>query len=292
MLKYFTKFDTQAEYDEAKYELDYPNVSIVASSVTYTETMPIQPQYRTVTTATTCEGYDLYTLEEYQVSYDGGTTWTTTASSATTLIESDSQSCGYVPPTPSDAFNAYDENGQLLTSTGCDRIEEVFAGGLTQDIVTDDFEVNTENIWSVEIPDCVLSIGNGAFQSCSSLQSVTIPDSVTSIGENAFNSCGSLTGLTIGIIVEVIGNYAFKDCYSLQSVTIPAFITSIGDEAFMNCYSLQSVTILINPYGVSLGTDAFGDSTSNFPIYVPSESLEDWKSAHPEYVDRFEAIVV
>ena len=43
MLKYFTKFDTQAEYDEAKYELDYPNVSIVASSVTYTETMPTPP---------------------------------------------------------------------------------------------------------------------------------------------------------------------------------------------------------------------------------------------------------
>ncbi|MBO7734393.1 MAG: leucine-rich repeat domain-containing protein, partial [Methanobrevibacter sp.] len=173
-----------------------------------------------------------------------------------------------IPPTPSDAFNAYDENGQLLTSAGCDRIEEVFQGELTQDIVTDDFEVNTENIWSVEIPDCVLSIGNSAFMYCYNLQSVTLPQFITSIG-----------------------NGAFMQCSSLQSVTIPDSITSIGDEAFMQCDSLQSVTILsYNPYGVSLGTYPFGDSTSNYPIYVLSEYLEDWKMAHPEYEDRFEAI--
>ena len=35
----------------------------------------------------------------------------------------------------------------------------------------------------------VTSIGDGAFQSCSSLTSVTIPNSVTSIGEAAFEYC-------------------------------------------------------------------------------------------------------
>jgi hypothetical protein len=56
-----------------------------------------EPQYRTLTTATTCVGYDKYTLAEYQVSYDGGVTWETTGTSATTLIEADSEDCGYVP---------------------------------------------------------------------------------------------------------------------------------------------------------------------------------------------------
>ena len=39
------------------------------------------------------------------------------------------------------------------------------------------------------IPNNVTSIGNYAFNSCSSLTSITIPDSVTSIGNYAFNSC-------------------------------------------------------------------------------------------------------
>ena len=56
------------------------------------------PQYRTLTSATTCVGYDKYELDEYQVSYDNGRTWSTTASSATTLIEAQSEDCGYVPP--------------------------------------------------------------------------------------------------------------------------------------------------------------------------------------------------
>ena len=263
----------------------YAGLDLVYSGGT---TPPIQPQYRTLTTATTCVGVDKYELDEYQVSLDGGLTWETTGTSATTLIEADSVDCGYVL----DAFNAYDENGQLLTSTGCNRIEEVLGGELIQDIVTGDFEVDAGNIWSVEIPDCVTSIGNNAFNLCISLASVTIPDSVISIGSSAFRACNSLTSITIGNSVESIGENAFQDCNSLTSIYIPNNVTHIDDEAFMGCDSLESVTILsYNPYGVFLGTDAFGDVTSNFPIiYVLSEYLEDWKMAHPNYDNRFEAI--
>lgn len=45
------------------------------------------------------------------------------------------------------------------------------------------------------IPSTVISIGYGAFATCSGLVSVTIPSSVTSIGESAFWWCSGLTSI-------------------------------------------------------------------------------------------------
>ena len=58
-------------------------------------------------------------------------------------------------------------------------------------------EINKANLVSVEIGDCVHTIGGWAFNYCTSLTSVTIPNSVTSIGEWAFDSCYILTSITM-----------------------------------------------------------------------------------------------
>jgi len=88
----------------------------------------------------------------------------------------------------------------------------------------------------------VTSIGNRAFFD-SSATNVTIPNSVISIGNHAFDECTSLTSVMIPNSVTNIGNYTFSFCTSLTNIAIPNRVTSIGSYAFGNCYSLTSVTI-------------------------------------------------
>ena len=123
------------------------------------------------------------------------------------------------------------------------------------------------SLTDVTIPDSVTSIGNLAFDGCSSLTSVTIPDSVTSIGGYAFQDCSSLTQVTIPDSVTSIGYRAFSSCDSLTSVTIPNSVTFIESYVFSGCDSLAGVTI---PNSVtSIGQYAFSDCRSLASVDIP-----------------------
>ena len=95
---------------------------------------------------------------------------------------------------------------------------------------------------TINIPNGVTTIGESAFEKCSSLTTVNIPTSVTSIAHCAFEYCSSLTTVNIPTSVTSIGDFAFYRCSSLTSITISKSVTKIGQQAFDGCRNLASVT--------------------------------------------------
>ena len=132
---------------------------------------------------------------------------------------------------------------------------------------------------SLTIPNSVTTIGNYAFQGCSGFTgSLTIPNSVTTIGDGAFAYCIGFTGsLTIGNSVTSIGANVFRGCSGFNgNLTIPNSVTTIGFSAFEGCSGFSEL-MMFETIPPTLGNRAF--DYSDFPIYVPYESLNDYKTA-------------
>ena len=138
------------------------------------------------------------------------------------------------------------------------------------------------------------SIGEGAFRDCSGLTTCTLGTGVTSIGTEAFSGCTSLTSIVIPDSVTTIGIQAFYGCSGMTNCTIGSGVTSIDGGAFWYCTSITSVTInAVTPptLGGSRGTPF--DSTNNYPIYVPYESVNAYKTASSKWTSlasRIQAI--
>ena len=96
---------------------------------------------------------------------------------------------------------------------------------------------------SYAIPDTVITIGQYAFNGCTSLASVEMGKGVESIGQYAFNGCTSLASVEMGEGVESIGQYAFNGCTSLTSVRVPSSVTSMYADVFNSCLSLLDIDV-------------------------------------------------
>ena len=162
---------------------------------------------------------------------------------------------------------------------------------------------------SVTIPNTVTSIGNNAFSSCGKLTSVTIPNTVTSIGTYAFSGVARdaiMDSIEIPGSVNFISDYMFSESTQvkhiilnegttsigqrafnytgLQNITIPSTVTSIGKAICQNSSSMQYVLCLPTTPPTLPSFDSqydypFGLSSATYPIYVPAESVDTYKTA-------------
>ena len=103
---------------------------------------------------------------------------------------------------------------------------------------------NCTSLTGINIPNTVREIGGFAFDWCSKITSVTFAKHcpLISIGDNAFECC-SMTELTLPDMLNSIGYYCFNVCYSLASVNFPNRLKEVGGFAFRNCYALSSVSL-------------------------------------------------
>ena len=167
-------------------------------------------------------------------------------------------------------------------------------------------------ITSVTLNDNVREIGHSAFKDCVQLPSINLPSGITQISDYVFESNYELSTVNIPSGTTYIGINSFFDCLSLLDITIPSTVTQIGDGAFrasnwtaqdqyqynkmnimksnrvVRCLATTPPQIGVNVFGIISGTV----DIAAYDIYVPSESVEAYKSASgwSEYADRIRPI--
>ena len=273
-----------------------------------------------------CSGTTKMTKEIEEESTDGGETWTPTGNYRTgsTVLETDSMDCGYVPPSGNVKFYGEyaggdtfliqcDGNPQVTifdVQTDAPSIDGMTAAtfGSCAKYLSNDVLGAASNLRTVVMEEGVQSIGHAAFSRDFRLVEATIPDSVTDIGSEAFLECSALTTVHLGSGVTYVGDSAFSACSSLSgSIELPS-VTKISQDAFNSCKKITSLHIGSGCaridyrafYGCSGLTSVTVESTdcycapmaftntNNCPIYVPASAVETYKTSYAwnQYKDR------
>ena len=165
---------------------------------------------------------------------------------------------------------------------------------------------DNKTITSIEIPNSVTSIGNGAFSNCSGLKEVhindlvawcnidfgsydanplyyagnlylngelltelSIPSEVTTIKDYAFYNCKGVTNIDIIDGIKGIGNSAFYGCSDLETLYISNTIENIDDYAFAECNNILDIKIG-SKKSITASENIFSnDAYNNACLYVP-----------------------
>ncbi len=88
----------------------------------------------------------------------------------------------------------------------------------------------------------VTAIGRECFRGNAKITKINVPEGITSIGDYAFEACSSATSLTLPSTLKTIGKAAFSGDAQIEKIVIPGSVSKIGDGAFLYCRNAQSIT--------------------------------------------------
>jgi hypothetical protein len=147
-------------------------------------------------------------------------------------------------------------------------------------------------ITEIEILFPTTEIASGAFGDATMCSALTISNSVRIIGSGAF------AGLRVDNIVVPDGvtkmhSGAFADSRSMKTAVIGSGVTEVGGTLFGSSYNVntvESITFKSVVPPTPTADDTFLEYTDDCPIYVPSGSVNDYKTAWYNYEQRIQAI--
>lgn len=253
-----------------------------------------------------CSGTTKMTKEKKQQSSDG-ITWTDVVPAeyrmGDTVLEENSVSCGYVPPTPTptgntafmlnysgdtNIINTFNENADCNWINGQYIVmhqttdHEILLKSCSHTFDCDEFtEVNTPYEINVSISGTSSIIPDG-FYADTDLIEGNVLTGCSRIGNYAFSGCSKMKTFSIGIpngfmnMPRIVNGNV--ETYRIEC-SASTKVQSIGNYAFKNCATLEAVEIYCADVVPTLGTGAFDGCTSLRAIIVPSSMLNDFKTA-------------
>ena len=142
------------------------------------------------------------------------------------------------------------------------------------------YDETYDGIVNIKLHEGLTVIGDYAFSKIYHLEEIDLPDSLVSLGTGAFDSDFCLKSVVIPSKITIIPDALFKDCYQLQSVKLPEGITEIGKEAFHGPWNLirmdfPSTLKKIDDYAFLNGTcDEYNKSKQGLTSIVIPDSVE------------------
>lgn len=126
----------------------------------------------------------------------------------------------------------------------------------------------------------VLTVGDNAYEGCSSIKEIKMPDNIVFLGKKAFYQNTSATDVIFGKNVWAADQNCFNGCTSLVNIEFNDILTTLAGGCFQSCTSLKYVVGLpktlcdwtdeFSTTGYGVGDGVFSGCTSLIGVVIPT----------------------